>query len=195
MSANETAEAILIVIKRLLKWFGFGVLILAGLVLLIVAGASGYDKWQSRPQIATELNGIKLGESIGDVRFKNEGLSGPSKWADKNSDQQNYSIQSKLLFVSVKGGRVNRVSQLCGTSSDHVGINRIYCNESTSEDILKKYGSNVRVLCVKDEPLKRAYDAIEFGVRYELSQNTVYAITITSPEALETSKVNLQPCE
>jgi hypothetical protein len=63
MSANETAEAILIVIKRLLKW----VAIAALLVMVVLGTVLGYDHYEQyqrkKPRLATEYAGVKLGET------------------------------------------------------------------------------------------------------------------------------------
>lgn len=69
MSANEKAEAILIVIKRLLKWALVGMLALAALVASLI-GVEQYERWQrNKPRLLTEYSDIKLGDSPQQVRY------------------------------------------------------------------------------------------------------------------------------
>lgn len=69
MSANEKAEAILIVVKRLLKWVLVGVLAWAALVASLI-GAEQYERWQrNKPRLLTEYADIKLGDSPQQVRY------------------------------------------------------------------------------------------------------------------------------
>ena len=76
MSANVKAEAILIVIKRVLKWIGF--VLLAGVVITIIF--SSYDEFQryqrNKPRLLTEYAGLKLGESTEHVKYA---LGNPSR--------------------------------------------------------------------------------------------------------------------
>jgi hypothetical protein len=69
MSANVKAEAILIVIKRILKWTGFA--LLAGVVLIVIF--SSYDEFQryqrDKPRLVTEYAGVKLGETHEHVKY------------------------------------------------------------------------------------------------------------------------------
>lgn len=69
MSANEKTEAVLIVIKRLLKW-----LLSAGLALVAVVAASlgyeAYEKWhRNKPGLLTEYAELKLSDSPQQVRY------------------------------------------------------------------------------------------------------------------------------
>jgi len=69
MSANVKAEAILIVIKRILKRTGF--VLLGGVVLIVIF--SSYDEFQryqrDKPRLVTEYAGVSLGESTEHVKY------------------------------------------------------------------------------------------------------------------------------
>ena len=69
MSAKDTAEAFLIVVKRFAKWamFGFVGLVAAG--VLLWAGNSAYAWWAERPYKLTEYEGIKIGASQSEVKY------------------------------------------------------------------------------------------------------------------------------
>lgn len=69
MSANEQAEAILIVIKRLLKWALIAALAVVALIASLF-GVQYYEQWErNRPRLLTAYADIKLGDSAQQVRY------------------------------------------------------------------------------------------------------------------------------
>jgi hypothetical protein len=69
MSANEKAEAFLIVVKRLLKWAALALLAAAGLI----GALYGYERYQesqrNKPYLLTSYAEVKLGDSAEQVRY------------------------------------------------------------------------------------------------------------------------------
>ena len=66
-------------------------------------------------------------------------------------------------------------------------LNGVRCGDS-GDDILKQFGSKVRVLCgTTDDESKmymRVYDVVEFGTRFTLYTNKVAALSIADKEEL-----------
>lgn len=105
--------------------------------------------------------------------------------------------QDKLRLI-IKDKRVEAIQFDCGDFSDlDVVVNTISCNTS-GEDLQKKFGKDIRVLCSKNNTnLERVYDVVRYGVRYHLSQNKVSAFLIAEPKVLETHFLgkNWDKCE
>jgi hypothetical protein len=201
MSSNETAEAILIVIKRL-AWWVF--LLVVGIVALIAGIAGVYwslDEWSRRAVEVKTLEGITLGDKIDDVLFRigkfvdyhalaNQyggttitppgSLSGASHGLYENFE--------KRTAFRLKNGRVNTVFYFCRSSNDYTKVNDQQCG-SYGDDILKRFGPDIRILChkdnAKDEAHNRAYDTTKYGVRYLLRQNQVVGFTIAEKHELQ----------
>jgi hypothetical protein len=70
MSAQETAEAILIVIKRIAKWLLFGALLIASIIASLFGGKLLLDEYESRPRLVTSIGNIALGDRLVDVLFR-----------------------------------------------------------------------------------------------------------------------------
>jgi hypothetical protein len=70
MSAQETAEALLIVIKRIAKWFFFGALAIAAIVASPFGGRLLLDEYEARPQLVTSIGNVALGDRLADVLFR-----------------------------------------------------------------------------------------------------------------------------
>lgn len=189
MSANERAEAVLIVIKRLGKWALYGVLILAALIGLTVGGFLAYEAWEKRPQLVDQHAGIRLGDSLGDVQFKMGDLQRMPRDKDSDPTEEIYFSKQSNLQLDVKEGRVNFLAYVCNTEGrDYTSIGHITCADK-ADDIIEKYGGSVRILCLttdgKIDNTSRAYDAIQYGLRYILENNSVRVIAVVSPLVLE----------
>jgi hypothetical protein len=70
MSAHETAEAILLVIKRIAKWLFFGALAIAAIVASLFGGRLLLDEYEARPQLVTSIGNVALGDRLADVLFR-----------------------------------------------------------------------------------------------------------------------------
>ena len=108
MSANETAEAILIVIKRLAKWGAYGVLGIVGVGAFIAVSVWGYERYskisieQFRPQVVSSLKGIGIGDRWSDVVFRHGEFSVQKKSnIRKYEDEVDYLNKEKNILVSV----------------------------------------------------------------------------------------------
>ncbi len=182
MSSNETAEAILIVIKRLAWWI---FLLFVGIVALIsvIAGVYwGLDTWSRRATEVKTLGGITLGDKIDDVFFR------LGKFERSGSLPDFYRNEEKRTAFSVKNGRVNTVLYFCRSSGDYTEVNDHRCG-SNGDDILKRFGRDLRILCYKDngkdDTHHRVYDTIKYGVRYQLGQNQVVVFIISDKHELQ----------
>ena len=196
MSASETAEAILIVIKKLLKWAGVVLLGIAALSVIVWAVTWGYGEWEGRPQLVTQLMGIRIGDRESDVVFKlGEFRQLPRTDKDIREGETVYASEEHRISFAEKGGTIFIVQYSCKTDYDYGELNGIRCG-NTGEDILRRFGKTVRVLCAKDEERKgeRMYDVFELGTRYGLSKNKVEQFLVASPESLRVS-ANWVPCK
>lgn len=83
MSANVKAEAILIVIKRILKWIGL-VLLAGGALIALYLGYEEFQRYQrDKPRLLAEYSGITLGESPEHVKYA---IGNPSRIEHKGED-------------------------------------------------------------------------------------------------------------
>lgn len=196
MSANETAEAILIVIRRLFKWGAIGLLGIGAVSTIAWAVMWGYGEWEGRPQLVTQLMGIGIGDKESDVVFK-LGEFRQLPRSDKNirEGETVYASDEQRISFAERGGTVFIVQYSCKTDYDYGALNGIRCGD-TGEDIFRRFGKAVRVLCSKDGERKseRMYDVFELGTRYGLSKNKVELFQVASPESLRVS-ANWVPCK
>lgn len=93
--------------------------------------------------------------------------------------------------VTIENNMVIDILYNCTNESvDYSEINGIRCGRK-GEEILDKFGSDVRVLCEKEpdkgdtRDVNRVYDVVRFGTRYFLAKNSVTAMMIASPATLE----------
>lgn len=70
MSAQETAEAILIVIKRIAKWLIFVALLIAAIIASLFGGKLLLDEYEARPQLVTSIGNVALGDRLADILFR-----------------------------------------------------------------------------------------------------------------------------
>lgn len=70
MSAHETAEAILLVIKRIAKWLFFGALIVMAVIAALYGGKILLEEYEDRPRLVTSIGNVTLGDKLNDVLFR-----------------------------------------------------------------------------------------------------------------------------
>ena len=94
-------------------------------------------------------------------------------------------------IVEIESEKVNNILYFCETdSTDFSEANGIGCGRE-GDEILRKFGSAVRVLCEKEPDkvvagnVRRVYDVVKYGTRYHLTKNIVKGILIASPNTLE----------
>ena len=195
MKSNETAEAVLIVLKTIGKWLLIAALIFLGLFSIFFIYIKIDDYVGSRPRVVNEFLNIKLDEKLGDVLFRIEGLELVKEdLKTKDESITRYSNIGSGISVDVKLGRISGIVYKCKDDADYMVVNDIFCND-LGEKVLKKY-SDVRILC-KNELIKfRVYDAVSYGVRYYLVSNKVAAFYVSKPSFLETLiGINWHQCE
>lgn len=194
MSAEETAEAIILVIKRLAKWVAYGVLGIVGVGAFIAVSVWGYERYskisieQFRPQVVSSLKGIGIGDRWSDVVFRHGEFFVQEKAKVRvYEDGVDYLNKEKNIFVTVRNGVVFTVAYGCQEDRGSTDLNGVHCGAS-GDDILKQFGSKVRVLCrTTDDETKmyaRVYDVVEFGTRYHLYTNKVDALIVADKEEL-----------
>ncbi len=192
MKSNETAEAVLIVLKTIGKWFLIAALILLVLFSIFFAFVKINDYIQSRPHVVGELLKIKLDEKLNDVLFKTEGLELVKEDLNAKKEVTRYSNKDSSIAIDIELGRVSGIFYKC--NNNYMEVNNIFCNDS-GEMVLKKY-DDVRVLCSKDQIKYRVYDAVNYGVRYYVHSNKVAGFYVSKPSYLETLVgINWIQCE
>lgn len=70
MSAHETAEAILLVIKRIAKWLFFGAMLVTAVITSLYGGKILLIKYEDRPRLVTSIGDVTLGDKLNDVLFR-----------------------------------------------------------------------------------------------------------------------------
>lgn len=177
MSANETAEAILLVIKRLAKWLVIALIAALTLVAVFVFAWPELKRiYSERAQPVTELAGIKLGEKLSDTLFRNPGFELKK---DLQDVPDHYSNKDESIIFIVSDDRVNEVVYQCDPNMYTTVIHGLSC-ASKGDAIIQKYGKDVVVLCRSDKAAKdymtyRLYVVQKFGIRFHLISNKVEA--------------------
>lgn len=191
MMTAETETTVLKVVKKLVKWLSAALIVLIVLASLIGLGTYAFYEIKDRPKIETELKGVSIGERFGDVMFKNDGyeIEVPVKNLNgtfPDTAEVSYRNKNSRLFVTFKNDVVESVSFDCSQEYEYSAISKISCGDS-SEEINKRFGKNIRILCRMDKDIRnqyRAYDAVEYGIRYRLYLNKVVGFMIIQPEKL-----------
>ena len=174
---------------------------LAALLLLSAIIYFGVQKIieheEKKPKIVSEIKGIKIKEKLADVLFKNEGYK-LHKNEDSDEEIRYKNDEIGMQFI-VKDGLLSRVVFLCLKSDVSTTIEGIRCGDS-GEEIFKKYGKEVKVLCrIKDDEFKdkiRLYDVEQYGIRFGLEHNKVSAFVVVEPyNIFEEENKNWRKCE
>ena len=189
MSTNESAEAVIIVLKRIGKWILFASLSMVAMLLLVIAYEQINLYIQNRPKVVNELKGIVIGEKFSDFMFKNPNYSEAKESPKIGNGETYYENLKERLGVVIKDYFVSEVTYICNDSYEYTSVNGISC-DSLGDSILEKYGSDVRVQCLKNKSDKdytsyRVYDAVKFGVRHHVFSNHVKAFHIVKHEELK----------
>ncbi len=200
MSANETAEAIIIVIKRLAKWAFIGLLLIAFFIGLIIGYFQIESYYKNRPQLVTSIKGISLGDKLSDALFKNPGFSIDEAASKKDGESTIYRNKETRVDLDVKDDRIVAVSYFCKSEFDYTSVNGISCHD-TGDRLVEKYGNDLKVQCLRDKKDKlylnyRVYDISRFGIRHHVFNNKVAAFYASMPAELEEATgVNWGSCD
>jgi hypothetical protein len=194
--------------RRIWKRIGIGIALLILIPIVVMALYEGYESIQRsndlKPKKITALNGINLGDSLSDVKFRVQLI--PNKELSKRWEQETYSVLTEKIdqnYTFNSDGKLDGIVQWClnwknGNNATVESINGISCWQK-SEDILEKYGKkSIRISCSKDSSdTQRAYDAVDYGVRYVLTSNTVFGIWLIDPKELKdiSKSKNWIPCD
>lgn len=191
--------------KKILKWLGiiFGSLVV--LFVLIYLGFYMKDRYDSRPQIISELRNVKLGESIQDTKFRVGELKKDKKSTDANSgyvlpsDGYYDFTNDKYSTVKIINDKVASIEYFCESENYFLPINGISCG-TRGDVILEKFGKDVEVFCLinpeveYDKDLVRAYAVKKYQIRYFLGQNEVVGFKVAKPDDLVSNK-NWKECK
>jgi hypothetical protein len=180
-----------------------GAALMAGAAIggaLLYGGIVGYEKWQARARVVSAIGPISVGEPWVDVvyklgKFKDITTPGASKYPNETV----YSHETLPLTAYVVKGRVLYIVYHCrDTASGTYGpFNGIRCG-ADGDAVMKAFGDKVRVLCRNQADLAylRAYDVVDYGIRYIMYSNKVSAIGVAEPAELATfSGINWDRCE
>ncbi len=189
MSANEIAEAKLIVIKRLAKWFLYGVLLLAVLIGSVIGFLIFQNHLESRPKFISKLKNLELGEKLSDVLFKMPGFVLDREVKSRADLSDVYLNKALSIDIRVENGKISVISYNCKSDLEDTSVNGISCSGS-GEEILEKYGKDLRVQCLLDKTDSlstsyRVYDVPKFGIRHHVLSNKVVGFSIMSTSQLE----------
>jgi hypothetical protein len=184
MSSKETAEAILLVIKRIGKWIFLFSLVLFLLGLLFLAYTRIENYYQNLPQVVDKLKGISLGEKFEDFMFRNPGFVAEVERNKKSNDQSFYENKDKSTLVRIKDNKVERILYKCLGENDYTDVNGVRCRAS-GDDIFIKHEKKVTVKCLRDKSSAdylryRVYDVFEFGIRYHVVGNEIVAFDVAN---------------
>jgi len=195
MKSNETAEAILIVLKTIGKWILIAAAILFALFSLFFTYVKIDDYIESKPKVVDEFLEIKLDEKLNDVLFRIEGLKLDEEYLSVRKDSvTRYTNKDSGISIDIESGRVTGIVYKCKDNGGYVKVNKIFCDD-LGEKVLEKYDS-VRILCNKERMDMRVYDAVNYGVRYYLLTNRIAAFYVSKPSLLETLVgINFHQCE
>jgi len=201
--------------RKIWKWIGVGILALiviplaVGSIVWVYSSISDY--YASKPKVISSLHGLNLGEKLSDVEFKlplkiDEHQRNPE-------DMVNYEVvdQKNRDLSFDKNNKLIAIGESCRddkgpNAPSFEPINGIGCG-ATGDDIVSRYGKGeIRIQCPSQKQLEerkkindlkfRVYDAVDYGVRYQLVNNYMIAITISTPSLIKTwTGVNWIPCE
>lgn len=172
MSSKDSAEAVLMVIKRLIKWVAYGFFGFISFIFIFVYGMKYYSNWQDRVQVVNSMNGIELNESLNDVIFKN------SDFQKITSDENKQIYGNERMSVIIEDGRVKEVHQSCdGGVLIYDNLNHISCRY-TGESIKDKFGSDIKIYCKSDNT--RVYFSPKYHSTYFLKANSVISMSLSS---------------
>lgn len=191
MQNNQVAEGILIVLKTIGRWIVIAALIFVAMVISFYAYIKIIEHNQNKPKLVNSLGHMTLGESLNDVLFKVEGLI-KSESTHEDENKARYFNDQTGFGVEVTSAIVTSILYRCKADLDYFNVNGIFCND-TSDLIAKKY-NELRILCDEDIVTFRAYDAINYGLRYYLISNKVIAFRIFEPSVLKSKNVNWKSC-
>lgn len=156
---------------------------------LIRADSHPADKFKSITSNSSKLNeidGVRLDEKLGDVLFKHK------NFVKKNDEttmegEDTYFNDVLNMRIEVSKGRVKTILSICKEGDFSSEFNGILCG-NTSDDILRKFNKDVRILCSLKPDFKnglRRYDVIKFGTAYLLMHDKVGAVRIADSALIE----------
>lgn len=190
--------------KKIWKVSGLSLVSIILIPLILWALVYGYESFNryldEKPKKVTSMNGVTLGESLSDIKFKLD--IELSESFSKGWESLVYlSKDKRVLFQFSEDKKLIRTGELCvyeqGRLISGPVLNGISCS-SSGEDILSKYRvGEIKIKCGRDpKNTSRVYDAINYNIRYTLTGNQVESIAIISPDQfLVVATKNWIPCE
>jgi len=151
--------------------------------------------YKSNPYEITELYGIKIGDKLSDVLFKNEGIVADNERSDKDylsfkDAFYNVNKQIPTRFFKTTNGLVKEIRIECQKDDVSTEIATIKCNDS-GEVILDKFGTDVKILCriINDEKKvkQRIYEVYKYRLRFGLEYNKVTMFQVSDVDSFISS--------
>jgi len=188
---SESTSTIFRAFKKILKWVAAAVLAIFTLGSLTGLVIYGFYAIKDMPTIVNEINGVAIGDKVSDVLFKSNGYKPEKQIVNENGSKQNsnqisYANTNERMYVTFENGLVEDILYDCRKEYEYTSISKISCGDS-SEDIKKRFGNKVRVLCHMNKDFRnelRVYDVVDYGIRFQLHYNKVVGINIFKPEKL-----------
>jgi hypothetical protein len=172
MSSKDAAEAVLMVVRRIIKWIALGFFGFIAFIFIFIYGNNYYSQWQQRIKVTNSMDGITLDEQLSDVLFKNADFE---KIINNNSQLVEYG--NSRVSVVIEQGKVKEIIHHCGDGELlYDNLNQISCGYS-SESIKEKYSDNLEIYCKQDN--SRIYFAPKYHAIYYLKSNKVTQMTLT----------------
>jgi hypothetical protein len=186
---NETAEAILIVLRRIIWWVILGFISFIILIFLFIYSFKFNFEDYKPLKVINELNGITLEQTLSDFLFKNNGFNKEKVIGKDGKEDKSVSFYSnERYFVGFIDQKVQEIDDDCSNLYvGEVGANDIVCRDS-SEKILGKYKDKIKVYCGNNN--SRFMLAKEYNVAYTLKQNEVVKIQVSKNISLDKSWID-----
>lgn len=162
----------------------------AGCIALVCGGLYCYSKISNRPEKQIEYFGIKLSDSMNEVKFKKGECTETYDVKDDHNTNWIYDLGSNdqndekynFYVVMWKNARIKAVdcsasylrNYFCGN------INNVMIGNSTNE-MTDKLGNDFEIASSKDNT-KRCYSYKKLNSFYMLKEDTVFSMGIYNPE-------------
>ena len=128
----------------------------------------------------TDIRGIRLGESMSDLKFRH----GDLKQSEMTRGYESY-VTDLGVTVFAKYNVVEMLTYVCDKDQVKelirgVQLGGISCG-SSEETILSKFGkSDVEIMCFEDDPQTRFYGIKKHNIFYILTKNSVNFLSVNS---------------
>ena len=189
MKSKEKAEAILMILKRIIFWLFLSFFIVISLFFLFIYISIPSHKADSQPKTITEINGILLDQSLSDFLFKNDGFKKEKLVEQDGKESEKLKAYSnERYFVVFVNQRVDEIHDSCKNLL--VGeelVNGVGCNDSLDK-IKSVYKDQLKIYCGPENI--RVAIPNENKVTYILEKNKVKSIDVLNKTYIDKNWVD-----